>query len=46
LTPTLSRLARLDIAFVPVWTAMTKATSHPSISLPRPYLGLELTSKR
>jgi hypothetical protein len=34
LNPTLSRLTRLGIAFVLVWTARTKATYHPYISLP------------
>jgi hypothetical protein len=34
LNPTLSRLTRLGIAFVPVWTTTTEATSHPYISLP------------
>jgi hypothetical protein len=41
LNPTLSHLTRLGIAFVSVWTARTEPTSHPHISLPRPYLCLE-----
>jgi hypothetical protein len=45
-TPTLGRLTRLGTIFGSVWTCLTQPTSHPSISLPRPYLDLELTAKR